>query len=97
MLGLDGSDVLGVADEVAWAEYPVDGASEAEGTETPGSRNAEAATRVAPTHRTRVMPRPARREARRADRLMRLKMAPGISLTVSIVRATRQSGESTQG
>src|SRR5450759_4274612 len=63
-----------------------------DGADTPGWRNDEAATSVAPTHRTRAMPKPARIDARRADRLVRLMMTPSISLTAFIVRAPRQSG-----
>src|SRR5450759_371501 len=63
-----------------------------DGAGTAGWRNDEAATRVAPTHRTRAMPKPARKDTRRADRLMRLMMTPSISLTAFIVRAPRQSG-----
>src|ERR1035437_2733107 len=52
-----------------------------DGAGTAGWRNDDAATRVAPTHRTRAMLKPARIDARRADRLLRLMMTPRISLT----------------
>src|SRR5450759_4651494 len=80
----------GVAAEDARAAYPECAALD--GADTPGWRNDEAATRVAPTHRTRAMPKPARIDARRAGRLVRLMMTPSISLAALIVRAPRQSG-----